>query len=527
MGKDQPLWVYVKQAIQDIEIINILGLNRIDGHSTVPFIKVVNFEWDPHPSAEEVQYKRRETGEKLSTKFISDTRIGILRFDMYIGARDKNGNLETHVIPNKIYVPLEDDQGRYLMDKIWYTKYQLVDKLLYPSGKGNKSITLKSLLPIIIDHIPITEVSIDGYLVDSEIGMVKIFKTMEPIMSCFMHVPAPLSYLDVFPTLQFCDRIMDDKDKFEYFQPNPDVELYIKGYKKGLEKFAYVRSILVMAIALLRKHKPQTFKELQDPVWWIFKQSDNDAVVQHRGACHEMHVARMLDTISAQVLPIPLIDKRNMISLLRYVLQTEFNDLDIYSFENKRLRLGEIISTIATAEVSAKLKRIFKYGNLIKMKDLLMIIGFRPQMILKAMNKLGTASTIDFANDMDYYQKLRFTKSGPNSLGRTDTHRITFNQRQLHPSMMGIIDLLDISKDVGQSGTISPWADISKISDIDVNKYPNVKYDLYKFNEEEFPLPGVRFNAKNIVEYNAILDRLEASSYINMDYGIASSRNEE
>ena len=67
----------------------------------------------------------------------------------------------------------------------------------------------------------------------------------------------------------------------------------------------------------------------------------------------------MLDTISANVLPIPDIDKRSMIALLRYVLQTEFTDVNIYSYENKRLRLNEVISTIVTAEVSEKLKKMF------------------------------------------------------------------------------------------------------------------------------------------------------------------------
>ena len=62
----------------------------------------------------------------------------------------------------------------------------------------------------------------------------------------------------------------------------------------------------------------------------------------------------------------------------------------------------------------------------------------------------------------------------PNSLGRLDNHKINFVHRQLHPSMIGLVDLLDYSKDVGQSGMISPWADISTISDVDTNKYPNI-----------------------------------------------------
>lgn len=518
LGVDKPLWEYVKQAIQDIEVINILGLNPIDDTSVSPFIHIDNWVWNPHPLAEEIQYRRRETGTKVSTKTIGNTRIGILEFDMYVGARDKNKNLETDVVHNKIYVPIADEQGRYMIDNILYSEYQLVDKLLYPSGKN--SITLKSLLPIVISYNNISETSISGYIVNSKIGMVKIFKTMEPILSCFMHIPAPLSYLGVFPILQFCDEVLDDTDKFEYFQPIEGVDIYIKGYVKGLEKFDYVRSILVMGISLIRKYKPESINDLRNPRWWVYQLSYYDGIIEHRGACHEMHVARMLDTISAQVLPIPESDKYNMTSLLRYVLQTEFEDINIFSYENKRLRLNEVISTIITADVSDKLKRMFKFGILLTMKDMLPLLKFHPQIILKNMYKLGTVHSIDFANDLDYYQQLKFTKNGPNSLGRLDKHKIGFKQRQLHPSMIGVVDLLESSKDVGQSGMISPWADLSAMSETNINKYPNIKFELFQFICDEFPDPALRFNADNVVDYNKALDKLLASSYVHIDYNI-------
>lgn len=108
----------------------------------------------------------------------------------------------------------------------------------------------------------------------------------------------------------------------------------------------------------------------------------------------------------------------------------------------------------------------------------------------------------------------------PNSLGRLDKHKIGFIQRQLHPSMIGLVDLLESSKDVGQSGMISPWADTSIISDTDINKYPNIKYELFQFVLDNFPEPALRFEASNLEEYNRILDNLVMHTYINIDYHI-------
>ena len=41
LGTDLPLWMYVKKAIQDIEVINQLELYRIDDTSVTPFIHVI------------------------------------------------------------------------------------------------------------------------------------------------------------------------------------------------------------------------------------------------------------------------------------------------------------------------------------------------------------------------------------------------------------------------------------------------------------------------------------------------------
>lgn len=111
-------------------------------------------------------------------------------------------------------------------------------------------------------------------------------------------------------------------------------------------------------------------------------------------------------------------------------------------------------------------------------------------------------------------------KITPNSLGRIDKHKINLVQRQLHPSMIGLVDLLQSSKDVGQSGMISPWADTAMLFEADVNKYPNIKFDLFQFICSEFGDPVLTFDCDNIVDYNRILDKLVAAAYVNFDYKI-------
>lgn len=525
LRSEKPLWQYIKQAIQDIEIINILGLNKVsdneEENKNMPFIHCINWKWNPHPRASEIQDRRRETGDKLSTKYIENTRVGILTFDAYCGARDKNKNLETKVIPNKIYVPIEDDQGRFLYGGLLYTKYQLVDKFIYPTKGGFKNgHIIKSLLPIDIHKFEKTEVDVNGEIVTGDMCEVKIFNAMEPILLCFMHIKFPLGYLSCFPVLQFSDRVDPDAfDKYYYFKPLEDKDIYIKAYRKGVEKFSYIRSILIMACDIIRKYKPENLDQVNDEKWWVYWLSYNESAVEHRGACHEMHVARMLDTITAEILPIPQCDRRTMMSLLRYSLMSQFDHINIFDFKNKRLRLNEAISTIITAEVSAKLKKMFKFGAHISMNDMEQQVRFNSKALIKKIhNTGGIVESIDFANDLDYYQLLRFTKSGPNALGNSDKHKINITHKQLHPSQMGVIDMYYSSKDVGQNGMLTPYEDLSHFNDADPNENPNIEYDLYKFIEQEFPAPRLRFNANNVAEFKEKLDNLVFHTYINLDY---------
>lgn len=104
----------------------------------------------------------------------------------------------------------------------------------------------------------------------------------------------------------------------------------------------------------------------------------------------------------------------------------------------------------------------------------------------------------------------------PNSLGRVDKHKVGIAHRQLHPSMIGIVDLLDSTKDVGQTGMISPWADVSILSESDVNKYTNIKYELFDFIRQRFPMT-LHFNANTVEEYNRVLDRLVMFSRIDIN----------
>jgi hypothetical protein len=89
------------------------------------------------------------------------------------------------------------------------------------------------------------------------------------------------------------------------------------------------------------------------------------------------------------------------------------------------------------------------------------------------------------------------------------------------------MDLLESSKDVGQSCVISPWADLTDFAKSDKNRFPNVKYDLFKFIQENFEDNALIFEARNIEELNESLDKLVTMSMINLNYNIKVEETDE
>lgn len=59
----------------------------------------------------------------------------------------------------------------------------------------------------------------------------------------------------------------------------------------------------------------------------------------------------------------------------------------------------------------------------------------------------------------------------------------------------------------------------------DVNKYPNIKYELFQFISQEFP-PALTFDCDNIVDYNKLLDKLTNAAYVNFEYKIPEQNSE-
>lgn len=116
----------------------------------------------------------------------------------------------------------------------------------------------------------------------------------------------------------------------------------------------------------------------------------------------------------------------------------------------------------------------------------------------------------------------------PNSLGNNSERRIPIRQRELHPSMLGYIDIADTSSsDPGQSGSLSPFTDMTSMY-FDDSLYENeMHYKIAKYLDE-YPLEDdeeeIRIKCDNEDQYNAVLDALcKASEGKITIYGVSNN----
>lgn len=115
-------------------------------------------------------------------------------------------------------------------------------------------------------------------------------------------------------------------------------------------------------------------------------------------------------------------------------------------------------------------------------------------------------------SDQDFNQKFKITAKGPNSLGANDSRRIPVRQRQLHPSMLGYLDVADTSSsDPGRSGSLSPYCDMDSMY-FDNSNYENEMHFKISQYLDQYPLEDdeeeLKIQCDTEDQYNATLDAL-------------------
>ncbi len=498
---DKPLEEYIFDAFKGFEIL--------------PNIKILGYEWVPDEEKYDINDHviRRNSNKNKAIKNIAETRCGVLYIDAEISGLDKNGVMKVHYIKKPIVIPIQDKNGYYLIKgKKCYLIYQMVDKMLYPSFGA---VTVKSLMPICVKTSKEDFTDQNGDVYTIPVYTIQIFKTAINVLLIYSHltITKTLNFLEVdrFIHIECKDKEYPKSDKVIRFECGKKSNIIVAVRKDIFDKDVYVKSMVGCLIKLFEETKI-SYENIDNWEEWMIIVGGKNTI--RRGIYQHIFFNRLLDNVTRKELKINEYDKQDIYYLLRWIIQN-YHVLwakDNLSMVNKRLRCNEYIGSFVTAEVSKRINRIVSLGDKATIKEYLGLFRFPEDIFITKLYSSGVLRYAETNSDMDFGSKWKFTKKGPNSLGGQDARRIPIRQRQLHPTMLGYIDIADTSSsDPGQSGSLSPFCDVHSMY-FDDSLYENQMH--YKIAQylDECPLPDdweeLRIVCDSEQEYNATLDAL-------------------
>jgi hypothetical protein len=497
---DKPLEEYIFDAFKGFEIL--------------PNIKILGYEWVPDEDKYDVNDHiiRRNSNKNKIIKNITETRCGVMYLDVEVSGFNKNGIKEIHYLKKPIIIPIEDENGYYMIKgKKCYLIYQMVDKMLYPSFGA---VTIKSLMPICVKTSKDVFTDLDGneYIIPTY--SIQIFKNAINVLLIYsnMCITKALHFMEVekFIRIECKDKEYPNLDRIIRFDCGKKSDIIVAVNKKIFEQEIYVKSIVGCLIELFKETKIE-YENIDNWEQWMMIVGGKNTI--RRGIYQHIFFNRLLDEVTKKELKINDYDKQDIYHLLRWIIGNYHTlwSKDNLSMVNKRLRCHEMIGSFITAEVSKRINRIVSLGDKATIRDMMNAFRFPEDIFITRLYSSGVLRYAENDSDMDFNMKTKYTAKGPNAIGNKSERRIPIRQRLLHPSMIGTIDLSESSNsDPGRSGSLSPFNSMKSLY-FDDSLYENeMHYKISKILDEmpDDEHDELCIKCNNEEEYNSTLDSL-------------------
>lgn len=398
---DRPLEEYIFDAFKGFEILES--------------IKVLSYEWVPDEDKYDVNDHiiRRNSNKNKMIKNITETRCGVMYIDVEVSGFNKNGIKEIHYIKKPIIIPIEDENGYYMIKgKKCYLIYQMVDKMLYPSFGA---VTIKSLMPICVKTSKDMFVDTNGneYMIPTY--SIQIFKSAINILLIYsnMAITKSLRFMEVdrFIRVEPKDLEYHDPDTIIRFDCDKKSDISVVVNKKIFEEEVYVKSIVGCLINLFNETHIG-YDEIDNWEQWMMIVGGKNTV--RRGVYQHVFFNRLLDDVTMKELKINDYDKQDIYHLLRWITQNYLRmwSKDNLSMVNKRLRCHEYIGSFVTAEVSKRINRIVSLGDKATIKDLINAFRFPEDLFITRLYSSGVLRYAENDSDMDSSLRAKYTAKG-------------------------------------------------------------------------------------------------------------------
>ena len=487
---DKELYLYVYETIKSLEVFDSIKILGYEYKDKANDIKLNDYQ------RTRIQTSKKVQDEPIEVMHMAESRCGELtiHYELSIDVKQEDGStkLMSKKYSKNILIPIKDDDGYYMLKgKRYILMYQLVDSTTYSTSN---SVVLKSIMPITCKRKSKVIYDVDRNPYTVPIYFTNIFKNEINMLLLFfakMGFLESLIYLSVDKVITLSTTLGDDLDRYVYFKISQDT--FIKANKFAFDECVEVRSIVGMLLDSVNNRA--TIENIVDKNFWLEKLGHQPNIQQpafKRAKAKNLllSVDRMMDMTTRRVLNISADHKDSMYSALRWMFMN-YNDLKskrIMDITNKRLRDNEYIASLMTRELSNTLYRIMskvrkpQSRNLNTLEEL---FSFRGDILINNLYNSGLFKFDDVVNDMDFWNKLKYTIKGPNSQGGSSGKTIATCQRGIDPSFVGRIDLNVVgNSDPGATGILTPFIKTHGLNISDKKEPESKQFELLQVIEE-------------------------------------------
>jgi hypothetical protein len=487
---DKELYLYVYETIKSLEVFDSVKILGYEYKDKANDIKLNDYQ------RTRIQTGKKVQDEPIEVMHMAESRCGELtiHYELSIDVKQEDGTtkLMSKKYSKNILIPIKDDDGYYMLKgKRYILMYQLVDSTTYSTSN---SVVLKSIMPITCKRKSKVIYDVDRNPYTVPIYFTNIFKNEINMLLLFfakMGFLETLLYLSVDKVMTLSTSLGEDLDKYVYFKISQDT--FVKVNKFIFDECVEVRSIVGMLLDSVNNRA--TIENIIDKNFWLEKLGHQPNIQQpafKRAKARNLllSVDRMMDMTTRRVLNISADHKDSMYSALRWMFMN-YNDLKskrIMDITNKRLRDNEYIASLMTRELSNTLYRIMskvrkpQSRNLNTLEEL---FSFRGDILINNLYNSGLFKFDDVVNDMDFWNKLKYTIKGPNSQGGSSGKTIATCQRGIDPSFVGRIDLNVVgNSDPGATGILTPFIKTHGLNISDKKEPETKQFELMQIIEE-------------------------------------------
>lgn len=489
---DKELYLYIYEAFKSLEVfdcIKITGFEYTEKESEIKLGEYVR-------TRKKGSNDKKET-EKIQVMYVNENHLGELKisYELNLDVTERNG--ETTTLSGKytknILIPLKDKDGCYkLKGKKYILMYQLVDSTTYTTSN---SVVLKSIMPIPLKRKVKYIHDYDKVTYTVPIYYTQVFKNEISMLLLYfakMGINDTLRYFGVNDIIRFVETPNpDDMDEFIYFKISQKISVKVNRFI--FDRSNEVKSIIGMIIENISNRT--TMDEIFEKKYWLEKLGNHQNLNQpsfKRAKARNLlqSVDRMIDMTTKRVLNLSPENKDNMYGALRWMFfnYNELKSKKMMDVTNKRLRDNEYIASLLTGTLSSRLYRAMskvKRSGSKNLDALEQIFSFKGDILITELYDSGLFKYDDVVNDMDFFNKLKFTIKGPNSQGGKSGKTLSTLQRGIDPSFIGRIDLnVTGNSDPGGTGILTPFIKTNGLFISDKKEPESKQFELIQSIEE-------------------------------------------